>query len=90
MTLRYVEVSLTRSGLRPASRHQKGGQNPGFSSGRDLRADARTGPSDVTGIPVKYIGICNRQRFMLASETGPGCLSLRHAQFALLASGELG
>ncbi len=28
--------------------------------GRDLRADTRTGPSDVVGIAVKYVGICTQ------------------------------
>ena len=50
-------ISRTRPCLRPACRNQKGGQNPGFSPGEDLRADARTGLSDVTGIAVKNVGI---------------------------------
>ena len=47
-----------RAGLRPASRHQIGSKNPGFSPAKDLCADARTGPSDVAGIAVKHVGIC--------------------------------
>ncbi len=38
----------------PASKRRT---EPRLQSGRDLRADARTGPSDVTGIVVKHVGI---------------------------------
>ncbi len=50
------------SGRQPVlRRHQGGGKNPGFSSGRALRADARNVPSDVAEVPVSCVGFSGQR-----------------------------